>query len=92
MAKSFGECLKESSKAYFSSMWKGFKDSMKVMIPVSAGIIILGAVALKAAEDPDEDPDNEEAVPDEEPTKEEASNKEATCDENLKNVEETFLK
>lgn len=82
MAKSFGECLKESSKAYFSGVWKGFKDSMKVMIPVSAGIVILGAVALKAADE----------APDEESTKEDASNKEATCDENLKNVEKAFLK
>ena len=84
--------LKESAKAYFGGMLDGLKSSIKVMIPVSAGIVILGAIALQAAdEDLDEDPDNEE-TPDEESTKEDASNKEATCDENLKNVEETFLK
>lgn len=83
MAKSFGECLKESSKAYLSGVWKGFKDSMKVMIPVSAGIVILGAVALKAVdEDLDEDPETNEEAPDEE----------STCDKNLKNVEKTFFK
>lgn len=88
--KNFGFYLKESSKAYFSGMWKGFKDSLKVMVPVSAGIIILGAVALKAAEDPDEDPDNEEAVPDEEPNEEESVD--SKMDENLSGLEKSILK
>lgn len=83
--------LKESAKAYFGGMLDGLKSSIKVMIPVSAGIVILGAIALQAAdEDPDEDPDNEEAVPDEEPTKEESSD--SKMDENLDSVEKKYLK
>lgn len=87
--KNFGFYLKESSKAYFSGMLKGFKDSLKVMVPVSAGIIILGAIALKAAEDPDEDPDSNEEVPVEEPNEEESSD--SKMDENLNEVEKTIM-
>lgn len=85
--------LKESAKAYFGGMLDGLKSSIKVMIPVSAGIVILGAIALQAAdEDLDEDSEKSEKTPEEESIKEDAS-VEATCEnENFEEREKSWFK
>ena len=73
--------LKESAKEYGASLLR----SMKWFIPASAGVIVLGALALEAADEESEDKKDE--VPVEEQTNDEASIKEEATEESTTKVE-----
>lgn len=72
--------LKESAKEYGASLLR----SMKWFIPASAGVIVLGALALEAA---DEESEEKDEVPVEEQTNDEASVKEEANEESTDKVE-----
>ena len=71
--------VKAAAKEYF----KGVLSSMKWYIPASVGVIILGAIALEAAD---------EGAPEEESTNDEASNTEAMEDENFETKEKSWFR